>query len=315
MARVTFEERFLGALFGLVVGDALGVPVEARSRASLHDDPVRDLQPAAHWSDDTAMTLCVLEGLENDSRDFRAVAALFQRWLHEGYWTIEARAEGVGAITRAALEAAPDLDDPRDAGRTGDMSNGNGSLMRTLGVALRHANSPSAVLAAAADDVSRLTHAHPRSRVACGVYCEIVRRLLHEEDPARAWEGARLWASDTYAQQFPTEMNHWGALLGRRAEDWRALEEAQIGSSGYVLHTLETAIWCLLSTMSYPECVLRAVNMGYDADTSAAVAGGLAGAAHGLRSIPASWREGLARAEEIEALGRRVLQRVEAEAG
>lgn len=307
MARPPLEQRILGALLGLACGDALGVPVEARTRRALHREPVRDMPAVAAWSDDTAMTLCVVEGLMEDPRDFRAVAALFQRWLHEGHWTIDGVAVGVGVNTRAALDAMPDCDDPRDAGQAGERSNGNGSLMRALGVALRHVHSAPATMADVADDISRLTHAHPRSRMACGVYCELARRLLHGEDPAHAWEGTRLWASDFYATRFPREMNHWSALLGRRAADWRALEEAEVGSSGYVLHTLEAAIWCLLSTVSYPEAVLRAVNMGYDADTSGAVTGGLAGAAHGIDGIPAEWRARLPRLGDIEALARRLV--------
>lgn len=314
MARIPFEDRFLGSLLGLAVGDALGAPAERRSREEMHADPIRDLQPSSLWSDDTAMTLCVLEALADDPGDYRAVAAALQRWINEGYWTPEGRAIGVGVITRKALSRMADLDDPRDAGLADDRSNGNGSLMRTLGVALRHARSDAHAAARAADDVSRLTHGHPRCRMACGVYGEFVRRLLAEAEPARAWEGVRLWASDYYPGLFPTEMNHWRGILGRTASDWRAMEEAEVGSSGYVLHTLETAVWCLLTTSTTPECLLRAVNMGYDADTSAAVAGGLAGAAHGVGSIPAEWLRSLARRDDIEAMARRVLARIEVEA-
>ncbi len=183
------------------------------------------------------------------------------------------------------------------AGSDGGLGKDNGSLMRILPVSLA---SLSCDLGAFCDRISRasaITHAHDRSRLACVLHGLFVRALMRGDDPAKAHACA---ASDFRARYGShAEFAHFSPLLN---PDLAAQPEEAIQSSRYVLHTLIASIWCLLTTNSFAECVLKAVNLGDDTDTTGCVAGGLAGVFYGTETIPADWLKALPRQEALRNL-------------
>jgi len=303
-------ERILGGLFGVAVGDALGVPVEFVSRERLRKKPVQGMtgygthnQPPGTWSDDTSLTLCLAESLVEAGYDLEDVGRRFVRWYREGYWTPYGRVFDIGGTTRQAilrLEAgvAPTLAGPRD-----EMSNGNGSLMRILPVALYFAGSEESAMREAVCQISCLTHGHPRSQLACFLYSLLAKELLAGSTPGAACDKMRERAPDLCADTaLAGELSHFERLLNGSLP---GLPEKAIRSDGYVVSTLEAAVWCLLNHTTFADTVLAAVNLGGDSDTTGAVAGGLAGVCYGYRSIPDSWLQQLARFGDILALAER----------
>jgi ADP-ribosyl-[dinitrogen reductase] hydrolase len=152
--------------------------------------------------------------------------------------------------------------------------------------------------------ISSITHAHPRSQMACGIYISIAIALLEGNDPQIAYRKG-LDRIEPIHQKYPynQERSHFDRVFSR--EIYR-LPIEDINSEGYVIDTLEASLWCLLNSSSYPEAVLKAVNLGEDTDTSAAVTGGLASIYYGIESIPNDWMNAIARQEDIIALANRL---------
>jgi ADP-ribosylglycohydrolase len=294
----------LGALWGALVGDALGVPVEFRNRFQLQAEPVTDMrefgshhQPRGTWSDDGALTLCTVDSLLNTEFDTQDMGHRFVRWMNEDLWTATGVVFDMGGTTSDALMRIAKGTRAELAGRREEHSNGNGSLMRIVPVALRFAGEPTESLSDRVERTSAITHAHDRSKMGCVFYSLIVRQLLLGETPENALSVARPEFTRRYenAPEFERFRSHL-------TDDFRSLREEEIVSTGYVLHTLHASLWCLLNARDYRECVLRAVNLGGDTDTTGCVAGGLAGAAFGLQSIPSEWRDQLQRKGDVDVL-------------
>jgi len=300
------DERIHGALWGAIAGDALGVPVEFTSRAQRLHDPVAGMrgfgthgQPPGTWSDDSSLLLCTVEAL-CEEYDSQRLAGLFLAWNAWGYWTPHGTVFDIGIATRSALTRLQQGTAPEEAGGAGERDNGNGSLMRILPVALRYAKAPVAEMLTMAHRISALTHRHPRSQMACGLYCCLVKALLDGDSPQEAYRFAIQQGQQHYATPpFNDEFSHFARFFQGRLVD---LSPSEISSSGYVIHTLEASLWSVLTTPTFADAVLTAVNLGEDTDTTGCVAGGLAGAAYGLLAIPADWLEMLAGRKEITAL-------------
>lgn len=264
-------------------------------------------QPPGTWSDDGSLALCTAESLL-EGYDLQRVADSFVRWLYEAHWTPHGRVFDVGGTTHRAIERLRQGVAPTEAGGRGEWDNGNGSLMRILPLALRWPALPVADLLTRAHELSCLTHAHPRAQLACGFYTVLATRLLAGAAPAAAYEQAIQLTASLYKQPpFAAELPHFQRVFAGAIEQ---LPEEEIRGSGYVVHTLEASLWCLLRTNGYSEAVLKAVNLGEDTDTTGAVTGGLAGIAYGLEGIPQSWVEALARLEDVRALCRQLVERV-----
>lgn len=303
-------------LLGLAAGDALGVNAEGLSRQALRASPVTGMeggggmwgQAPGTWSDDTSLAFALADSL-SDGLDFSDILRRFSGWLHRGDYTARGETFGVGRGTAAAIARFDAGTPPLLCGGTRPEDNGNGSLMRILPLAGYLYRRLGGDLAGpeALETVSRvssLTHAHLTSRMGCGIYVCIAGRLLDGESPLSAVRDGTA-AAFRYYEKVTT-------VTQRRPYDrvWDTgtlciLPERDIRSSCYVADTLEAALWCFLTTDSYRDCVLKAVNLGGDTDTTAAVAGGLAGIAWGADSIPAPWLEILPRREELRAAGRR----------
>ena len=307
------RKQIRDGILGLAVGDALGVPVEFRSREVLKQNPVTGMraygthnQPAGSWSDDTTMALCTLESLTKGV-DYDDMMDRFCRWVEEGYMTPHGKLFDIGRTTLHALRLYSSGTPALQCGGTDVRDNGNGSLMRILPAIfyLRREYGAACMEKAEAftliHNLSRLTHAHPISQMACGLYCDMANELMNGKTMAEAVNHAVLTKERWYGKQ--EEFSSWLAKFDFiNAEMLAALPEEAIKSSGYVVDTLQAALWCLLTTHSYHECVLKAVNLGSDTDTVAAVAGGLAGILYGTESIPQNWLRVLAKKEEIVRL-------------
>ncbi len=303
------------ALFGLAVGDALGVPVEFKSRETIRKNPVTDMigygtynLPPGTWSDDSSMTFCLAEALTQEF-DLNTIGQNFVKWCYENYWTPYGDVFDIGiatsdAILRLARGAKPEL-----AGGFNEEDNGNGSLMRILPLLFHIYNKPIYERFELTKEVSSITHGHIRSIIACFYYMEFALQVLEGKEKFEIYKNlqAKVLAHLHSRKVHPTEIAVFVRLL---KSDIHRLEKDAIQSSGYVLHTLEASIWCFLTTDNYPDAVLKAVNLGRDTDTTGAVTGGLAGLYYGLDNIPEKWLQQLARHKEIGDLAGRVADKL-----
>ena len=304
-------EKVKSVILGHAVADALGVPVEFVSREELREEPLVKMEgygtyevPAGSWSDDTSMALAALDSLASGRVDYFDIMTKFFEWQNEGKYTPTGTTFDIGTTCMRAIRCFVALCekgeafDPLSCGQRGEYNNGNGSLMRIHPFALMawYDRDCRPAFEEMIDCGSALTHAHPRSLLACRIYALLLYHLL--EVPSREVIPFALEVAKERYQSHP-EYPHFARLLEGKIQE---VEEAQIESDGYVIHTLEAAVWCLLTTNSYRDCVLKAVNLGEDTDTTAAVAGGLAGALYGYENIPAEWKDTLIKRAEIEAL-------------
>lgn len=298
----------------MVVGDALGVPVEFVDREVLKRNPVTGMrgygshhQPPGTWSDDSSLTLCTVESLI-EGYNLKDMAARFVRWFKEGYWTPWGQAFDIGFTTREAITRLAAKVPPEQAGTNAESANGNGSLMRILPAGLYFARASATEILATAHQVSSLTHRHPRSQMACGFYCVLATNLLYGLDFARACQEATGQVLPHYQQPpYSNELPHFERVLSGRVA---GLDETEISSDGYVIHTLEAALWCMYHSTSFAEAVLKAVNLGDDSDTTGAVTGGLAGTMYGFRAIPGEWLGAVGRHGDLENLFKRFVARL-----
>lgn len=298
------------AILGHIVGDAVGVPVEFYTREKLKKFPVTDMVgggnrgfPAGTWSDDSSMLLCTLESIVDRKKiDYTDMMSKFLRWAQEGYMTPHGKTFGMGQIVLKAILNFSKGIEPIDCGNGEEWDNGNGSLMRILPIALylnfKSMRSRYTVgeKLSIIHQSSAITHSHQRSEIACGIYYFVVQELLEKQSVSSILTAIKR-AQDCYRDY--NEAKYFERIF---SQDFRKIQEGNIKSSGYVVHTLESALWCLLNSKSYRDCVLKAVNLGGDADTIAAIAGGLAGILYGEQSIPREWIQKLARVDRIQEL-------------
>jgi len=279
--------KIYSGIMGLVVGDALGVPVEFNRRDSFH---VTDMigygaynMPPGTWSDDSSMTLATVESigrLGHISTD--DIMQNFFRWTDENSFTPYGELFDIGRATREAIQRYAWGTPARKCGGKAEWDNGNGSLMRILPLAFTDCRYQMV------NAVSGLTHAHEISLEACRIYISVARKLLRGKPLANIVQ--------TIKPELP---------VYARLSKLDTLQRDEIKSSGYVVDTLEAALWCNLKSNSYRECVLLAVNLGEDTDTVAAIAGGLAGIRYGIggeKGIPEEWINQIARKEWIAEL-------------
>ncbi|MBR4881677.1 MAG: ADP-ribosylglycohydrolase family protein, partial [Clostridia bacterium] len=254
--------------------------------------------PAGTWSDDTSMTLCALESMSKGRIDYVEIMDNFCRWFDEGHFTPAGECFDIGGACMSAIEKYKRFHlPPHMCGGDDERSNGNGSLMRILPFALfceygeYNGNWLDIIHFA-----SSLTHRHDRARIGCGIYSMIVRKLLCR--PEKESVHVALKRAEKEYEHNP-ELEKYKRLF---EPDFASLPKDDIKSSGYVVDTLEAAVWCLLTTDNYRDCVLKAVNLGDDTDTVAAVAGGLAGALYGFDSIPEEWLDAMVKRDYIESI-------------
>lgn len=298
---VARTDRIRGGVYGLLVGDALGVPYEFHSAGAIPEPDLIEYAPPAGfarshpgvppgtWSDDGAHALCLLASLlERGCLDLDDLARRLIDWLDAGYMAVDGAVFDVGVQTRRAIARLRAGAPPEEAGPRGEMDNGNGSLMRVLPLALWHRGSAEE-LARDAMRQSLVTHGHPRAQICCALYCLWARAVA--EELANAWEQA---VAELRALSLPDPH--------RRELDVvvAGVREAPRGT-GYVLDCLRSALH-VQHHDSYEEVVRAAIRLGNDTDTTAAVAGGVAGLRTGIDGIPARWLEGLRGKDLVEPL-------------
>lgn len=302
-------------MLGLIVGDALGVPVEFMSRTELMKNPVTGMreygthhQPRGTWSDDSSMALAELDSIRTvGTIDYTDMMERFSRWCMYGEYTPFGEVFDIGIATSRALMNYAKGIAPLESGGKTEWDNGNGSLMRILPVCLYLFERQKKVCTSENESiymihaVSALTHAHVRSQMACGIYYFLVKAILEEEG---SLENRLQKGMDRAYQYYRQDLsNHRELENYKRLADLSEFKETPkegIKSSGYVVDTLEAAVWCLLHSHSYKETVLMAVNLGEDTDTIGAVAGGLAGLYYKEEGIPQEWIQVIQRREWIE---------------
>lgn len=300
------KEQIKAVMIGHAVGDALGVPVEFASRSELTESPVREMSgygtypvPAGAWSDDTSMSIAALDAIANGDINWDHIMVAFGEWYYKDKYTPTGEMFDVGNTCSYAIDnyfAHHKTVD--ECGLTNEHSNGNGSLMRIHPFALMTWFDRNLRLEfeEIIEKASALTHAHERSKLACKIYTLILYNLL-----GLPRKDVIMFALDMAKCRYfeSPEYGHYERLFD---DNFDKLTEVEIKSTGYVVDTLEAAVWCVLTTDSYKECVLKAVNLGDDTDTVAAIAGGLAGALYGYDAIPQEWREALIKREYIEEM-------------
>jgi ADP-ribosyl-[dinitrogen reductase] hydrolase len=303
--------KIKAALLGVAVGDALGVPVEFSTREDLQKNPVTDMMgfgtypvPPGTWSDDSSLTFCLAEAL-TEGYDLHTIAQNFVKWRDENYWTATGRVFDIGNATNEAIERFKSGVKPELAGGRAERDNGNGSLMRILPLMFYIRNKPIEERFAITKEVSSITHGHTRSVMACFVYLEFARHLLYSTNRSEALNNMNHELSEFLPKLGiePAELAHFESFYSGGTSPFM---QNEIQSSGYVIHTLYASIRCLLDSKNYSEAVLKAVNLGSDTDTTAAVTGGLAAIAFGIDSIPEKWLQTLARRHDIEDLAERL---------
>jgi ADP-ribosylglycohydrolase len=290
--------------------------VEFEDRATVQADPVTDMrgfgthhQPPGTWSDDSSLLLSSADSLVQHEFDTADMGRRFLAWYRENLWTPHGRVFDIGMATTDALTRIAHGTFAEHAGGNDEYSNGNGSLMRIIPVSLRFAGAPTKQLLDRVHRASGITHRHPRSQMACGLYSLVVRELLcgmgAQTAVAHGVESFRSWYEPDPFWSVELDAYHM-ALDG----DLQNQPGSAIESSGYVVHTLTASLWCLLTTASFEECVLKAVNLGGDTDTTGCVAGGLAGVCYGMQAIPETWLRTLARHDEVESLFNRFVETI-----
>ena len=304
------SKSFKSALFGVAIGDALGVPVEFSPREKLLQDPITDMTgygtynlPQGTWSDDSSLTFCLAESLCSGFNTDH-MGELFVKWYYQDYWTATGEVFDIGIGTRNALYKIKNGTKAEFAGGQDEKDNGNGSLMRILPLVFAIKDLPIAERFERTKQVSSITHGHIRAVMACFYYLEFARQLIEGKSKFDIYEDLQMSIPYFFEKTGITgsEIAHFDRLLKANIA---TLSELEMRSGGYVIETIEACVWCLLTTDNYKAAVLKAVNLGHDTDTTAAVTGGLAGLLYGFDEIPKEWVKKIAKREEIEELGER----------
>lgn len=318
------QNLVLDAILGLAIGDALGAENEFHSRDEIKKHPILSMPLESLYTDDTSMNLCLLDALiDRKTIDFKAIMDNFILWVGSGAFTPQGKAFGMGLIVMDALERYMLSKNPLTSGSTGEFDNGNGALMRILPISFylfEHYQGDflsSLEGFKVACQTAAITHAHPRNITAVIIYLAIAEDLIH----ARLSKGAPLTflqfrkailkgskRSIAFLEKNPlyrSQVPYFSKFFENPKTKKMHLEtfrEPEIKSSGYVVDTLEAAVWGCLTSPDYKTCVLKTANLGDDADTVAAVAGGLAGLAYGEKAFPSEWLKNMVDLTTIKEL-------------
>ena len=309
------SNKVTSALLGVAIGDALGVPYEFNTREEMQKNPAKDMvgygthsQPAGTWSDDSSLTFCLADSLKK-GYDLKDITVQFISWYKNNHWTARGIVFDIGITTRKAITRlehiinAKNYDELSQLKYGGDeYDNGNGSLMRILPLLFYIKNKPIKEQFEIVWEVSALTHRHIRAAMSCMIYLKFAEKLLLGLRKEEAYQAMRsdiqgFWDEISFSQ---AEQIHFQRLI---QNDIRLIDISDLKSGGYVIEVLESSIWFFLQESDYSNTVISIINLGHDTDTSAAIAGGLAGLYYGSEAIPEYWLASLARLEDILQLG------------
>ncbi len=293
-SNINSKNRSLDSIMGFIVGDALGVPAEFKSRVQLKRYPVTDMvgygthnMPEGTWSDDTSMTLAAVDSInDKHSVDFDDIMIKFAEWFGQSKYTATGVFFDIGISTSSAIRRYLSGLPATKCGGNNVRDNGNGSLMRILPFVLYSyyqqldRNSESTLI----DNASSLTHAHEISKLGCRIYCDYIKAILDGQNKVEAFNNLKM--IDYYKEYSNDSIKYYQRIL-----DGSLINEPEekIKSSGFVVDSLEASIWCVLNNNNYKDTVLKAVNLGEDTDTIGAITGSMAGLLYGYENIPKEW--------------------------
>ena len=308
------RERIAGGLYGLLVGDALGVPYEFYEAKELPVYEKIEMTPpsgfrktypkiaAGTWSDDGAQALCLMDSLLKHGKfSLKAYSDALLAWYEEGFWAVEGVVFDVGIQTADALNAYKGGIPAKDCGLMNPEGKGNGALMRVLPLALWHfvqgntdLEKRSRELVRDAHSQCQITHGHLCNQVCCALYCLVAQALLEGKEVREAIQEGVCVLRSIYRKQPEYERElEWSV---RPDIPWEGR------GTGYVVDCLRSAFMILEQASDYEDAIKRAVLLGNDTDTTACVTGGLAGIRYGLRKIPERWLNALKEREKVEDL-------------
>ncbi len=305
------SNKIKDALFGIAVGDAIGVPYEFLSRNQMQKNPAIGMigygthnQPEGTWSDDSSLMFCLAESLAR-GYDLADISRKFVAWKYTGYWTPWGKVFDIGITTSKAIARLKEILDSKDYNRLkllklhdDEYENGNGSLMRILPLLFYIKGKNIQAQFDIIWEVSALTHRHIRSAMCCLIYLRVAEHLLNGYDKVIAYQNMRkeifdFWSVIKFSEK---EQKHFYKIIQK---DIRDTPIKEIKTGGYVMESIEACLWFFLNENDYEHTILSIINLGHDTDTSAAIVGGLAGIYYGSEGIPQQWIDTLARLEDI----------------
>jgi ADP-ribosylglycohydrolase len=298
-------------LLGVAIGDALGVPVEFKNRNYLKLNPITDMigfgthnQLAGTWSDDSSLTFCLAEAIIKGYTIDKSAEKML-KWYTENYWTANGDVFDIGNTTLKVIIKLKNGVSASESGLTTEQSNGNGSLMRISPLIIYLKDEPIETRFKIVKEESSITHAHMVSVIACFYFVEFGIGLLNGKEKTEVYKELQKTIPDFLRTQSISEkeIKYFERLLVSNINED---EEDIIFSTGYVIHTLTAAIWCILTTNSFEKAVLKAVNLGQDTDTTASVVGALASIIYGQSEMPEKWINTIKRKDDIIDLGNRL---------
>lgn len=300
------QERYRGTLLGLAIGDALGMPLEFKIPGSFTPvtgltDGGRHNLKAGFWTDDTSMALCLTDSLLTcQGYDVNDQMSRYTRWYRDGYLSSTEQSFDVGNTVRTALETYLETNQPY-SGPTHPRSAGNGSIMRLAPVVLAFALSPSRAIKLAADS-SRTTHGAEEAIDGCQYLAALLIGALQGQRKEQILSNQ--YSPLTTGWQTPLSPK----IAGIAAGSYQKKNPPDIRGTGYVVDSLEAALWAFYHSSNFAEGALLAVNLGEDADTTGAVYGQLAGAFYGISDIPRDWLTLLHQKEYIQTQADKLLE-------
>lgn len=302
---VNIKERLMPTIYGGIIGDMLGVPVEFNKRGTFHIEGVTGFgtynQKPGTWSDDTSMTFCLMANImeEGNTQD---LMEKFLSFAEKGYMTPYGKMFDIGRTTIESIERFKNGLPPEKCGGCTEYDNGNGAVMRISPLIFLIFNEFDFLKKAElVKKYTEVTHSHPRSIVGSIIYVELLQRLYCNNDFSVGIQRV-LNLFNTFLPQDHIYMKELKNYMRIFDKDFFKLGEDEIMSDGYVVHTLEAAIWCLGTTDNFKDAVLKAVNLGGDTDTVASITGSLAGMMYKMESIPKEWIDKIADKENVDNL-------------
>ena len=300
-------------LLGTAIGDALGLPVQFLEREVVAKNPITTMEglyqfniPAGTWSDNTSLSFCLAESLCN-GYDLNDIINKFTKWMYEDYWTPANETFDINYINYFAIVNLRNNGSPHVTGIDNKRGNRDGSLMRILPLVPYILNMGKEDRFRIIGEVSSLTHRHPRSILACISLCEFAIQYINSQSIEKAYQAMQQTILQLLKKEmFIEEDIPFKRLVGLSYEEFKAIELKDIHSTEYVIDTLEASLWCIFNTTNYKDAVLKAVNLGDDANTVGAITGGLAGIIYGYDTIPPEWLEVLAKKDDIIELANKL---------
>lgn len=304
------KDKLKGMLYGGIVGDILGVPFEFKDRGTFNCTDMVGYgthnQPVGTWSDDTSMTLATIDNIIQNGTEIDLMFK-FLEFRNNGKYTPHGKVFDIGSTVVNAIDEfeyniSNGINDVSNCGQDGEYDNGNGALMRISPIITILDEYDSSKSFDLINRYTSLTHSYPRSVIASIIYLELLQQLL-EYDKLESIENVFKITQKMYFPILPfkyvDELSTYNDFFNMKLLD---KQYSELKSSGYVVDTLFSAIWCFYYSNSFEDAVLKAVNLGGDTDTIASITGSLAGIYYGYDSIPKKWINKIVKKDYIDAL-------------